>query len=351
MNLQQVATQLSDELDRSVVVVGLDDRELAASAPAALGEAAHGELNRLAVPIRGGTGTIASFWLESEKRPPLSSTDYALIDAAAGIARDLLSDGLDSRPGSNRDTTMARLLDDNLAARRSAFLDAVAHRWIDRGKRTVVRAVMLDDSVGTLQRVAFGRHVAAATSANTTFVREHESIVYLVTRETGAVDALDTRIRAESVRLDVRVLAIGSAHHDPSTDDLGDTAAQARVAAELTAALPELQPAKDIAELGGWVLLHGVSAGSKSLVDISPAAEHLCRAGDRVQRETIETYLDAGGQARAACERLHIHRTTLYYRLDNMPPVVKEALDDGMKRSTLHLTLKLIRLWEETGAL
>jgi hypothetical protein len=346
MNLQQVAAQLSDELDRSVVVVGLDDRELAASAPAALGE-----LNRLAVPIRGGAGTIASFWLESEKRPPLSSTDYALIDAAAGIARDLLSDGLEPRPGSNRDTTMGLLLDDDLAVRRSAFLDAVARRWVDRGKRTVVRAVLLDDSVGTLQRVAFGRHVAAASPSHTTFVREHESIVYLVTRETGVAVDVDGRIRTESARLHVPVLAVGSAHHDPSTDDLGDTAKQARVAAELTAALPELQPAKDIAELGGWVLLHAVAAGSKRLVDISPAAEHLCRAGDHVQRETIETYLDAGGQARAACELLHIHRTTLYYRLDNMPPVVKEALDDGMKRSTLHLTLKLIRLWEETGAI
>ena len=49
MNLQQVATQLSDELDRSVVVVGLDDRELAASTPAA-----PGDTGRLAVPIRGG---------------------------------------------------------------------------------------------------------------------------------------------------------------------------------------------------------------------------------------------------------------------------------------------------------
>ena len=346
MNLQQVATQLSDELDRSVVVVGLDDRELAASRPTAVGE-----LNRLAVPIRGGTGTIASFWLESEQRPPLSSTDYALIDAAAGIARDLLSDGLDSRPGSNRDVTMARLLDQDLPVRRTAFLDAVARRWIDRGKRTVVRAVMVDDTVGTLQRVAFGRHLAASTPLHTTFVREHESIVFLVSREAGGAVDVDAHIKAESQRLNVAVLAIGSAHHDPSTDDLSDTAAQARVAAELTAALPELQPKSDIAELGGWVLLHAVAAGSKRLVDISPAAEYLCRAGDRVQRETIETYLDAGGQARAACELLHIHRTTLYYRLDNMPPVVKEALDDGMKRSTLHLTLKLIRLWEETGAL
>ena len=49
------------------------------------------------------------------------------------------------------------------------------------------------------------------------------------------------------------------------------------------------------------------------------------------------------------CEELHIHRTTLYYRLENMPQVVKDAMDDGMKRSALHLGLKLASYWENAG--
>ncbi|MFZ8477397.1 helix-turn-helix domain-containing protein, partial [Staphylococcus aureus] len=53
------------------------------------------------------------------------------------------------------------------------------------------------------------------------------------------------------------------------------------------------------------------------------------------------------GRASVACQRLHIHRTTLYYRLEQMPEVVREALADGLQRSTLHLTLKLLRLWDE----
>jgi hypothetical protein len=66
-----------------------------------------------------------------------------------------------------------------------------------------------------------------------------------------------------------------------------------------------------------------------------------------VRRETVETYLDAGCNVVVACERLHIHRTTLYYRLDTMPEVVRDALADGLKRSTLHLSLKLLRLWND----
>jgi hypothetical protein len=69
-------------------------------------------------------------------------------------------------------------------------------------------------------------------------------------------------------------------------------------------------------------------------------------AGDEVQRQTIEAYLDEAGRAPDTCARLHIHRTTLYYRLEHMPSAVREALADGLQRSTLHLALKTARLWE-----
>jgi sugar diacid utilization regulator len=260
-----------------------------------------------------------------------------------------------SMPVSDRELTMAGLLAENADVRRSAFREAVARRWIDRGRRTVVRAVLLDDGVGPARAAAFGRHLAAATPSPTAFVREHQSVIYLVTRDAPTSPAseidLEGWIQHESRRLGIATIGIGSAHHEPDSDDLGIAAESARLAADLTSAVPELQPASSIDELGGWVLLGGVTAGPRHLHDISPAAEHLRTSGDSVQRETIEVYLDEGGNARSACARLHIHRTTLYYRLENMPDVVRDALDDGMKRSTLHLTLKLIRLWEGTGVL
>jgi hypothetical protein len=341
VDMQEVASQLSGELSRGVVVVGRDDRRIAASSPTTMAES-----HRLAVPIRGRAGTIGSFWLDAAQRPPLNSADYALIDAAAGLARDLLSDDPDPEPATTRDSIFALLLNDDVNVRRAALLDAVARGWLDRGKRTVVVAVMMDGSAGPLQRVAFGRHLAATAPSPTSFLGANEWVTYLVTRDTSGPFDLDDHARRSSSRFGVQVLAIGTAHHDIHSDDLADTARRARVAAELTSALPELQPQQDIEQLGGWGLVHAISAGSKRLADVSPAAELLCRSANRLQRETIETYLDAGAQVKAACELLHVHRTTLYYRLENMPAVVKDALNDGMKRSTLHLTLKLVRLWK-----
>ena len=98
-------------------------------------------------------------------------------------------------------------------------------------------------------------------------------------------------------------------------------------------------------------LLASASANPDALRIISPAADVLYSQTDDTQRLTVETYLDVGANVVAACRILFVHRTTLYYRLERMPPIVKDALDDGVKRSTLHLALKLIRLWESTGRL
>jgi len=345
MNLQQVANQLSDELRRSVKVVGLDDRELATSTRRGLTD-----LERLAVPIRGTAGTIASFWLEGGERPPLSATDYELIDAAAGRARNLLGEDPGPGTGDRRESAFRRLLDDDPAVRHSALVDAVAHRWIERGS-TIVYALKFDDSTDSYQRVSFGQHFAAIREHRAEFLRERDAVVYLATRGTSGEDVFDGFIRIESARMGIEVLAAGSARVEPSADDLAEAADRARTAMDLVFALPDLQPSQDFSRLGGWILLHSVPAQRRLLASVSPAAEQLFGSGDPLQRETIETYLDAGGQTRAACELLHIHRTTLYYRLENMPTVVREALNDGMTRSTLHLALKLVRLWERTGIL
>lgn len=345
MDLQELAEQLSDELGRTATVFDADDRPVASSE-----SARRVTKNHVVVPVRDSSRQLASLRLDVDSRDPLGASDYAMLDAAAGIARSLLSDGGDSS-GSTREETLRLLLDDDPRTRRAAFSEAVSRRWIDRGGRTVVRAVIVDDRVGRLRRATFARHIAAATPAHSAVLREHDSVLYLVTRDPRRDIDLDEWLRRESQRLGVLVSGIGSARLDASATDLRDTAEQARVAADITAALPELRSASSIDELGGWVMLHSVTADARRLADISPAADQLCRAGDALQRETVETYLDSGGHARVACEKLHIHRTTLYYRLDNMPPLVRDALDDGLKRSTLHLALKLVRLWEATGAL
>jgi hypothetical protein len=304
---------------------------------------------RLVVPVRHADRPLATLWLSTAGLPRLTSVDYSSIDAAVSITRDLLMP-----PGPRDDETTGRTSTDGLLhedgeTRRRSFRATVADGWLTRGEQTVVWALDLDSS-SPIERLALGRHFTSARTPRLHFLGEREARLLFVS--TGwEPSAVDEALRGEARRRSIVVRALGSAHHDRVDDDLAAAAGQAVSAAALVRQIPHRPATADISELGPWLMLSSVVADRAQLALFSPAAHTLWSGGDSVQRETVETYLDAGGQVKDACQRLHVHRTTLYYRLDHLPGVVRDALADGMQRSALHLCLKLMRHWEATGRL
>lgn len=67
-------------------------------------------------------------------------------------------------------------------------------------------------------------------------------------------------------------------------------------------------------------------------------------------RRTLRVYLDHGGNGPAASEALHIHRTTLYYRLGRISELTGLDLADGGTRLSLHLGLAMLELIETEEA-
>ncbi len=70
----------------------------------------------------------------------------------------------------------------------------------------------------------------------------------------------------------------------------------------------------------------------------------LLREGPPIMTETLETYLDCACDSTRTVAALHIHRTTLYYRLGRIQEITGADLNDGAQRLTLHLGLKAARL-------
>jgi hypothetical protein len=58
--------------------------------------------------------------------------------------------------------------------------------------------------------------------------------------------------------------------------------------------------------------------------------------------ETLRAFLEHAGAIPATAEALHIHRTTLYYRLEKLSTGAQIDLDSGDTRLALHLSLKLL---------
>jgi hypothetical protein len=275
----------------------------------------------------------------------LGSIGVDAIDAASALVEDVLRDA----PTATRDreSVLRDVLDDDESRRRSAYEFALARAWLYPETGTSVRALLIDAAVSDIESTAFARRLSRLRPVPAYFAGRRSGTVYLVGPPShGDLDELVLRHAEER---GIRVLGIGSASPAPGARDLRAAAQEAALAATLAATLPQFHPAADARDLGGWLLHASAAADPAQLRTISPAAHALHALADQTQRVTIETYLDVGANVMAACDLLFLHRTTLYYRLERMPQVVREALADGFTRSTLHLALKLLRLWEATG--
>lgn len=348
MNFQNLVDELADTIGRPVVIGDSRSRLLAASDMARVNLASLCGPERLAVAVRGDRGHLATLWLVTDDLPPLRGSDYAAIDAAVSVTRELLTgDPIDREPLTH-DVRVGTLLSPDQERRRLAFDDAVARRKLERGDDTVVYAVDVSSATSALERLTFARRLTATRTISLVYLGEVHDRMMFVGRSGDSIEGVDA-IQREAGNRGIGVGAIGTARHNRVAPDLMEAAEQAALAATIVAAIPQLGGFADIGALGPWALLASVVGDRRQLAVFSPGAYALCTQGDETQRQTIEVYLDGVGHVSEVCQVLHIHRATLYYRLERMPAVVKEALEDGVTRSALHLCLKLIRLWEATG--
>lgn len=77
-----------------------------------------------------------------------------------------------------------------------------------------------------------------------------------------------------------------------------------------------------------------------------PLVRRLLEAGETDLFDTLECYLDSGGNGVQTAENLHIHRSTLNYRLDRLKLLCQADLADPLTRMNLQVALKLLRLFE-----
>lgn len=256
------------------------------------------------------------------------------------------SGGIDSDLFGRRERVLAALLDQRTQVRQDALWEVRARHWVGGVAESIeVWAVLVDDRSDAAAVVSFGRRVTSATHGRVRFVGVKERAAMFVAPPLPHAEQLAGILDREAEKGGMVVRAFAVALCRPDALDIDDTIARALSAAAVRALLPGDVASVRAEEIGGWLLLRALPRSLALIESACPAAADLF-GGDRVQLETVEAYLDAAGRAPVACERLYVHRTTLYYRLDHLPDSVRDALSDGLQRSTLHLAIKLMRLWE-----
>jgi len=99
-----------------------------------------------------------------------------------------------------------------------------------------------------------------------------------------------------------------------------------------------------LGSLGAYAAFQHICHDPAAPERICPGVSALLDHHARTYRETLRCYLDCAGQAQQAAEQLHIHRTTLYWRLARAAELVPLDLHQGGDRLKLHLALTLADL-------
>ena len=127
--------------------------------------------------------------------------------------------------------------------------------------------------------------------------------------------------------------------------DLASSEQHARFATRVAALDPALESAVTWDRLGIFRLIADLPIHTATLEDAFPEVHMLLHARNGAMlARSVEAFLDAAGSVRTAAAVLHVHRASLYYRLERAETLTGLRLSSGHDRLTLHCGLKTARL-------
>jgi sugar diacid utilization regulator len=314
---------------------------------------------RVCVPIRFDDALLGYLWLIDEPTP---LTDAELEESVRcaeelGIAlyrarrlehddrereRELLLGLIGRREGTDPAAAGSDLVQEGFLAAAPAYGVIVVQAFLERGGEA-------PDAV----RV----RLAAAVQHVRRGVAPRQLLVLVVGEQIVAVLAC-----ADAAELERRGRAVASA----ATHNLADspgwfplvtagmpldnprdlTAAHLQAQRALRVALACDEPGSFVpwSSLGAYRTL-AVLLGDAPVPPLPETFARLLASGDAaVLVATLESYLDLGGDARAAADALFVHRSSLYGRLHRIEEIAGVDLSSGEDRLELHLALRLWRL-------
>jgi PucR family transcriptional regulator, purine catabolism regulatory protein len=302
------------------------------------------ELERILAPVVVHGDLYGYIWIIGDGSP-LQDIDRMAIESGATVAALMMlhQEAVQTAEASLRGGVLAQLIEYD--SRRDALLTEKALRYgldLHRPYRMLLveTATMGNGALAQLDRrlnrLARDQHWAAV-------VGQFAGQVLLLLDARAAHDEVAGAIltRVGTVGAWVGVSAV---HQAPAA--ASDAYTQCQEALVIARRLHHPQRIAVFDDLGYVYALY--RAGAASLRG-NPLAERLRRLREETQADlfqTLEVYLDVGGNGVAAAEALYIHRSTLNYRLNRITQLTQADLTDPGTRVNLQMTLKQLRLFD-----
>jgi sugar diacid utilization regulator len=307
-----------------------------------------GMLPRVCVPLRAHGAHFGFLWLID---PDEALTDADLRQAAAAAAqcaevlhrlrvREDLADA--------RERELLRdLMSDDASVREMAAAEVIGADLFDlRGPMTA----MVVGAFGTSAESEAVRRQLTAAIERAVSDLPRRTCVRLIRPTHGLVVASAAALRSRPhLAEDLAghkggaVLAVGTGAPVTRLSDLATSYQQAQRALRVAAMVPMFRPVAHWSELGVYALLSELSMDRLVETAVHPAVRRLLREEPSLA-ETLEGFLDRAGDTKVLAADLHLHRASVYYRLNRIQEITGIRLDDGEQRLALHLSLKVARL-------
>ncbi|HEY2176768.1 MAG TPA: helix-turn-helix domain-containing protein [Mycobacteriales bacterium] len=309
---------------------------------------ARGILGRLCIPVRHRDRLDGFLWLidddESLTAPQVTVAETTARHAAILMHEEMLAERLASTALAHllvqseevRTLAAAQVVDDGIVPAGSPVVVSVlVPESTDAGTRTLIGDCIRDVSRlhvrGEVLGVAHADHGAVLTFAPGGDRAGHAMRIARELRDC-------MRRRTGDVRT---VVGIGEVKE--RLVDAQVSYRQARLSARAATRLP------GVGDIAAWSALGALRAvvqlPIEAMVDsIDPRMAALFAAGDDRILDTLECYLDGGCDAQVTAGKLHLHRGTLYYRLQKAQEAADIDLRNGEDRLSAHVGFKLARL-------
>jgi len=318
---------------------------------------------RLCVPIRYAKVLLGYLWLidDNQLTPDETADAVATAEAVAPILyrRDLAVE----RRRTQIEGILRELLSSDAAARAWAATELIEEGLVS--PKACVAALVVrpaqefapdeEHAQERLQRAfadaASKSSASAADGAILSLAQRHRLVLIATGERTTGLQSM--RSLAETV---LETVAAASGQHclaGIGTPQEGLEAAvrsftQAVAACRAARHLPGLGPAVAWQEMGIYAMLIKFAPETPDLIDFPAQLLTLSgRKNSEVLLRTAETYLDNAGDTQATAQELHIHRATLYQRLERISKLSGLDMGSGADRLMLHLGIKLAHV---TGA-
>jgi hypothetical protein len=316
-------------------------------------------LPRICIPVRHRELLLGYLWfVDADESVPSADLEWCAQEVAE-LGTLLHRGRVSSAPSSERVTEALRALLSDSPRAAAAARNLTEEEVIGADAEIVVAVAQWAAGAASpgragqeaLTEALIGSAYLSRRGSALHLARRDHSVLLLATpgpdaRLRGQLESLHTAVTAElAASAPETVLVIGVGGCRPGLAGASESYREARMAAMVGGALPSTGPVVQWSELGVYQvaaklvargevgpLLHG---GLRPLLGAPEALPLL---------ETLETYLDAAGNAQVTAEALHLHRTSLYYRLQRIEQLARTDLKDGLERLALHLTLKVARL-------